>query len=64
MIPQGYVPMNRAAVCLDCNAIFYLGPSCPACASAHFMSLERWRFTMDTADDVVRDLMRAMAMPS
>ncbi len=40
--PQGYVPMNRATVCLDCRAIYFLGPCCPACASEAMMPLAKW----------------------
>ena len=41
-VPAGYVPLARAALCLTCSAIFTVGPTCPACASEHFMPLARW----------------------
>jgi len=40
--PQGYVPLGRACVCLDCEAVFLVGPTCPACASEHFVPLATW----------------------
>lgn len=45
IIPQGYVPLARAAICLDCEALFVIGPSCPACASEHFIPLATWIFS-------------------
>lgn len=42
--PSGYVPLNRAMLCLDdhCDAIFVIGPACPRCASERMMPLETW----------------------
>ena len=41
-IPQGYVPMARAALCLDCSSLFVLDMTCPACAGTQVMPLATW----------------------
>ena len=41
-IPQGYVPLARAALCLDCSVLFMLDGSCPNCAGTQVMPLATW----------------------
>jgi len=40
-IPVGYVPLARAMLCCDCEAIFPVGPTCPNCAGEHMIPLAR-----------------------
>lgn len=38
-----WMPLSRAAMCLDCESVFDLGEGqCPACGSEHFVLLTRW----------------------
>ena len=41
-VPVGYIPMAKAAMCLSCSSIFYIGPDCPNCASEEFVTLARF----------------------
>ena len=41
-IQQGYVPMARAAICVDCSSLFVLSLTCPACAGTQIMPLAAW----------------------
>ena len=41
-VPIGFVRLSRAAICTECESIFTIGPSCPACSGESFMPLERW----------------------
>ena len=41
-LPQGYVPMARAALCLDCSVICVLDHTCPNCAGTQVMPLAIW----------------------
>jgi hypothetical protein len=41
-VPIGYVPLARAAICLDCSVLFTLAQVCPNCASAELMPLALW----------------------
>jgi RNA polymerase subunit RPABC4/transcription elongation factor Spt4 len=36
------IPLARAAVCLDCHAIFLVNGNCPACGSAQAAPVARW----------------------
>ncbi len=38
-----WVPLGRAGLCLDCEAVFVISrDGCPACASSNFMPLATW----------------------
>ena len=38
-----WLPIERAALCLDCEAVYRLGePSCPACSSKKAATLAKW----------------------
>ena len=38
-----WFPLNRSAICLECEAIYRLGSTpCPACGGTACMALERW----------------------
>ena len=41
-IPQGYVPLARATLCLDCSVLFVLDTTCPNCAGRQVMRLAAW----------------------
>ena len=41
-IPQGYVPMARAALCVDCSSIFIFSANCPNCTSEQVFPLATW----------------------
>jgi hypothetical protein len=42
-LPLAGVPMKEAAFCIDCEMVFRVGPaSCPFCASAAWIALERF----------------------
>lgn len=43
---DGYFPLARAVLCLDCDTVAYIGPCCPNCASEHRMSLETWLYSL------------------
>lgn len=36
------VRLERAALCLSCEAVFELTEHCPGCGSEHLASLARW----------------------
>lgn len=36
------IPLDRAALCVACDAVFELTERCPGCASEHVVSLGRW----------------------
>jgi hypothetical protein len=41
--PSLHVPLNRLALCLDCEECFEVGlDACPACSSASWVSLARF----------------------
>lgn len=48
MEPRGYVPIQRAMVCVeeDCGVIFVAGPSCPNCGTERMIPLETWLGTL------------------
>jgi hypothetical protein len=38
-----WLPIERAALCLDCEALYGIGePSCPACSSTKSATLSTW----------------------
>ena len=46
LVPVGYVPLARAMICMTCEAIAVVGPSCPNCAGEQVMPLARWLDTV------------------
>jgi len=41
-IPMGYVPLARAAICVDCEALFLMGAACANCASTQVIPIALW----------------------
>jgi len=50
--PVGYVPLARAAICLDCEAVFVIGNTCANCASTQVMPLAAWLFSALKKEEV------------
>lgn len=40
--PVTYIPLDRAAICANCDAIHVLADCCPGCGSDNVMALARW----------------------
>lgn len=40
--PRNHMPMSRVAICLDCESVFWMDKTCPACGSKQWVALTNW----------------------